>query len=167
METTRIYSYAPIWASGAQILILGTAPSRESLKQGFYYAHPRNAFWPILADIFGAPPPSTVDEKKALLTLNQIALWDVAHSCVRPGPLDQNIRDVEPNDVPGLLERCPQIRRVLFNGSSAHTLYQRFFKNISTIETIRMPSTSPAYTLAYARKLALWQSEIKKEVITS
>ena len=71
-------------AGDARLLILGTMPSVESLRQSFYYAHPRNAFWPVMAEVLGAPVPETVEEKRALLTGHRVALWDVARSCVRP-----------------------------------------------------------------------------------
>ena len=163
MEEIRIHSYDPVCFSDARILILGTAPSVESLKQGFYYAHPRNAFWPILADVFSATVPQNIDQKKALLIQNQVALWDVVHSCIRSGSLDANIRGAEPNDVPGLIASCPNIRHVLFNGAAAHALYRRFFKDAAAIHAMRMPSTSPAYTLPYAEKLHLWRDALTRE----
>ena len=81
----KIAGYAPVADENSRVLILGTVPSVESLRTGFYYAHPRNAFWPVMAEVLGAPVPETVEEKRALLTGHRVALWDVARSCVRPG----------------------------------------------------------------------------------
>lgn len=155
----RIVSFPPVAAENARLLILGTMPSVESLKQNFYYSHPRNAFWRILTEVLGESCMGTPDEKTAILIKRKIALWDVAQSCVRPGSLDSDIRDVLPNDLPGLFARCPHIEKILFNGAAAQNLYK---KHIGAVPDgcvwERMPSTSPAYTLGYARKLEAWRA---------
>lgn len=154
----RIESFAPVAGPDARILILGTMPSCESLRQNFYYAHPRNAFWPIMAQLFGEAPPESVAQKKKLLLDHRVALWDVAHSCVRPGSLDSAIRDAVANDFPALFARCPGIEKVLFNGATAEKLYWKLVGDLPEgCRWARMPSTSPAYTLAYAKKLAAWR----------
>ena len=98
----RITAFPPVAPPGARVLILGSMPSVESLNQGFYYAHPRNAFWRILADVYGEPLPVDIPGKVALLTRHDIALWDVLQSCERQGSLDSAIRQPTPN-VPALL----------------------------------------------------------------
>lgn len=154
----RIVCFEPVARPDARLLILGTMPSVESLRQSFYYAHPRNAFWPILSALLGAPLPQCVEEKKALLVDHRIALWDVAGSCVRPGSLDSAIRDAVPNDFPALFARCPGITRILFNGATAQQLYSKLVGVIPEgCSAARMPSTSPAYTLRFEQKLALWR----------
>lgn len=159
----RIASFAPVAAPDARVLILGTMPSVESLRQSFYYAHPRNAFWPMLARILSEPEPVSVEEKKALLLHHRIALWDVAQSCVRPGSLDSAIRDALPNDVPGLLKRCPEIKVILFNGATAQSLYRKLIGDVPAgLRSVRMPSTSPAYTLKFEAKRAAWQKELEE-----
>ena len=155
----RIECFPPVARGDARLLILGTMPSVESLPQSFYYAHPRNAFWPVMAEVLGAPVPETVEEKRALLTGHRVALWDVARSCVRPGSLDSAMRDVEPNDFDSLFARCPKIERILFNGDTARKLYMRLVGRMPEgCDWARMPSTSPAYTLPYARKLEAWRA---------
>lgn len=155
----RIECFPPVARGDARLLILGTMPSVESLRQSFYYAHPRNAFWPVMAEVLGAPVPETVEEKRALLTGHRVALWDVARSCVRPGSLDSAMRDVEPNDFDSLFARCPKIERILFNGDTARKLYMRLVGRMPEgCDWARMPSTSPAYTLPYARKLEAWRA---------
>lgn len=155
----RIECFPPVARGDARLLILGTMPSVESLRQSFYYAHPRNAFWPVMAEVLGAPVPETVEEKRALLTGHRVALWDVARSCVRPGSLDSAMRDVEPNDFDSLYARCPKIERIQFNGDTARKLYMRLVGRMPEgCDWARMPSTSPAYTLPYARKLEAWRA---------
>ena len=159
----RIAGFDPVAAPDARVLILGTMPSVESLRQSFYYAHPRNAFWPMLAQILAEPEPVSVEEKKALLLRRRIALWDVAQSCVRPGSLDSAIRDALPNDVPGLLKRCPEIQAILFNGATAQNLYRKLIGGVPEgLRSVRMPSTSPAYTLKFEAKRAAWQKELEE-----
>ena len=158
----RIHSYEPIFRSDARMLILGTMPSVKSLERGFYYAHERNAFWPIMARIFDVSVLETVEEKKAIMLTHQLALWDVAASCVREGSLDSNIRDCEPNDIYALMKQCPQIKRIVFNGAAARTLFLRYFRDLD-VPGVRLPSTSPAYTLSFEEKYQAWRRIVKEE----
>ena len=155
----RTYSFEPVWAEDALILILGTMPSVASLKQGFYYAHPRNAFWPMMFDLLGKAYSEDIVARKRLLTSHRIALWDVARSAVRPGSLDSAIREAAPNDIPWLLDRCPGIRVVLLNGTTAQALYKRLLPPLP-VECALLPSTSPANTMSYAKKRAAWAEHI-------
>ena len=158
----RIVSFEAVSAPDARLLILGTMPSVESLRQEFYYAHPRNAFWPIMAQVLGEEVPRSVDEKKGLLIRHGIALWDVAHSCIRPGSLDSDIRDAMPNDFAALFCVCPQIQKIIFNGATAQKLYKKLVgMPPDGVRCVQAPSTSPAYTLAFERKLALWRDEME------
>ena len=154
----RIECFEPVAAPDARLLILGTMPSVESLRQSFYYSHPRNAFWPIMAQVLGEEPPETIDQKRRMLIRHRIALWDVVNSCVRPGSLDSDIRDAEPNDFEMLFARCAGIEKILFNGAAAESL---FMKKVGAMPEgcrwARMPSTSPAYTLRFERKLSAWR----------
>ena len=157
----RIYCYAPVADAECRVLILGTMPSVESLRQGFYYAHPRNAFWRIVADTIGAELPVTIEAKKRLLLSHHLALWDVLASCEREGSLDSAILAPQPNDIPALLKACPRIERVCLNGGTAARLFERYQGGaLAGLERLRLPSTSPAYTLAYAKKLAAWRAAI-------
>ena len=159
----RITAFGPVASSDARVLILGSMPSVASLEEGFYYAHPRNAFWPILAEIYGERAPRTVEEKRSLILDHRLALWDVLKSCEREGSLDSAIRQPEVNDFSGLFERCPGIQRILFNGGAAHSLFMRFAKDALEGRTWRrLPSTSPAYTLPYEEKLALWRQALEE-----
>ena len=162
METKRIYSYEPVIDGECHTLILGTMPSVQSLRDGFYYAHPRNAFWRILSQTFEEPLPRTVEQKKSLLLRHHVALWDTAHSCVRKGSLDADMRDIQLNDIKGLLVRYPAIKRVLLNGGEAARLYRKTGADQALMRI--MPSTSPAYTLGYEEKFARWKEALKGEI---
>ena len=153
-------SFEPIYTPQARILIVGSMPSVKSLEQAQYYAHPRNAFWRILFDIFSEPPTLDYERKKALLREHGLALWDAAAICEREGSLDSDMHDVVYNDFSTLYEVCTDIRTVLCNGATAHSL---FLKSGYAGErrVVRMPSTSPAYTLPYEKKLALWKKELE------
>ena len=153
-------SFEPIYTPQAQILIVGSMPSVKSLEQAQYYAHPRNAFWRILFDVFSEPPTLDYEQKKALIREHGLALWDTAAICEREGSLDSDMHDVVYNDFSTLYEVCTDIRTVLCNGATAHSL---FLKSGYAGErrVVRMPSTSPAYTLPYEKKLALWKKELE------
>ena len=153
-------SFEPIWAENARVLIVGSMPSVKSLEDAQYYAHPRNAFWPMMFDIFGEAPSRDYERKKALIREHGLALWDAAAMCEREGSLDSDMRDVVYNDFSTLYEVCTDIRTVLCNGATAHSL---FLKSgyAGERKVVRMPSTSPAYTLPYEKKLALWKKELE------
>lgn len=153
-------SFEPIYTPQARILIVGSMPSVKSLEQAQYYAHPRNAFWRILFDIFNEPLTLDYERKKALIRGHGLALWDAAAICEREGSLDSDMHDVVYNDFSTLYEVCTDIRTVLCNGATAHSL---FLKSGYAGErrVVRMPSTSPAYTLPYEKKLALWKKELE------
>lgn len=157
----RITGFSPVAGADCRLVILGTAPSAESLRAGYYYAHPRNAFWRVLADTFDAPVPQTVGEKENLLFKNRLALWDVLCACARRGSLDSAIRDPQVNDFDAFFAAHPGITRVLFNGAAAEKLFFRFCgETLQGRAAARLPSTSPAYTLPYAQKLEIWRKEL-------
>jgi len=152
-------SFEPVFAPQARVMIVGSMPSVKSLADGEYYAHPRNAFWPIMFDIFGVEPTRDYGAKKAMIRENDLALWDVAEACEREGSLDSNMRDITYNDFASLFEKCPHIHTVLCNGGTAHTLFAKS-GNARGKTVIRMPSTSPAYTMPYQKKLAIWKETL-------
>ena len=153
-------SFEPIFAPDARVLIVGSMPSVKSLADAQYYAHPRNAFWPIMFDIFGEMPHNEYEKKQALIREHGLALWDAAATCEREGSLDSAMRGVVFNDFAGLYARCPGIHTVLCNGGTAHSL---FLKSGAAGErrVLRLPSTSPAYTMAYDKKLAAWREALR------
>lgn len=138
-------SFDPIIPPDCNILILGTLPGDESIRQSQYYAHPRNRFWQMIATITQSPFPKDYEERVAMLNRNGIALWDVAHRAERKGSLDSEIKSEEPNDIPALIASHENsLRRIIFNGKGAEKLYSRYFSRYPHIEYMSMPSTSPA-----------------------
>ncbi|MDQ7012195.1 MAG: DNA-deoxyinosine glycosylase, partial [Mariprofundaceae bacterium] len=134
----------------ARVLVLGSMPSEVSLRRQQYYAHPRNAFWPIMGELFGFDPTLPYPERLRALRANRVALWDVAHRCVRPDSLDAAMRDVEANDFPAFFAAHPQIGSIFFNGGKAEALYRqlvlpRLPAVLQAIPRKRLPSTSPAH----------------------
>lgn len=140
MRTRETHTFGPVYNEESRILILGSFPSVKSREQGFYYGHPQNRFWKVLAAIYEEEVPVEIPVKKAFLLRHHIALWDVIESCDIEGSSDSSIRNVIVNDIPGLLREAP-IEWILTNGRKAHDLYRRYIKEP---EAVCMPSTSPA-----------------------
>lgn len=134
---------APVCDGGCRVLILGTAPSRKSRESGFYYGHPQNRFWKMLAAITEEEVPQTIAEKRTLLLRNHIALHDVIHSCDIIGSSDSSIRNVEPADLERILAVTGKVP-ILCNGGMAYKLYKKYQEKRLGIEALQMPSTSPA-----------------------
>ena len=137
------HGFGPVWGPDSRLLILGTWPSPKSREMGFYYGHPQNRFWPLLAALTGRPRPQTIPEKKALILESGLALWDTLESCTIQGARDETIRDPVPNDVAGLL-KASGICAVACNGAAAHRFYQKVAQPLTGLEALRLPSTSPA-----------------------
>ena len=125
------------------MLLLGSIPSPKSREQGFFYGHPQNRFWPVLAEVLGEPIPAGIEDKRALCLRHRIALWDVLASCEIEGASDAKIRDPEPNDIAGLLART-QVRAVFTTGTAAHKLYCKLCEPSAGLPAQGLPSTSPA-----------------------
>lgn len=115
----------------------------KSREQKFFYGHPQNRFWKVMAGVCGCPVPGTIDEKKAFLAQNHIALWDTIHSCTITGSSDSSIRDVVPNDLTPILDKA-DIREIYCNGGTSYRLYEKYLRQQTGREAVKMPSTSPA-----------------------
>lgn len=152
-----IRCFEALSAPEPRLLILGSMPSVRSLELDQYYAHPRNQFWPVLSRLLKRPCPEDYAGRTELIRSHHLALWDVVGSCRRPGSLDSDIRDPLPNDIPGFLAAHPGIWGVALNGGKAFELYRRFFPELD-LPVLRLPSTSPAYTLDVERKLVQWEA---------
>ncbi|MBQ3085559.1 MAG: DNA-deoxyinosine glycosylase [Clostridia bacterium] len=138
-----IHPFPPLFDNRSEILILGSFPSVKSREQLFFYGHPQNRFWRVLAAVFGESIPETIDEKKAFLLKNNVALWDVIASCEIKGSADSSIKNVRANDLSPILENAP-IRRIFVNGGTAKKLYDRHILPVLGREALVLPSTSPA-----------------------
>lgn len=160
----EIISFEPIIGEEPKVLILGSMPSVKSLEVQEYYGFGHNQFWKIMGELFGFDKDSSYEKRKNELIKNRIALWDVIHSCRREGSLDKDIKDIEVNDIVGLVRENPSITTVILNGGKARDIYKKHFKNdLEDIESIALYSTSPANAIKYERKLEQW-SIIKKIV---
>jgi TDG/mug DNA glycosylase family protein len=163
MVDALAYSFKPIVQADAEILILGSMPGRDSLRAAQYYAHPRNIFWRVMAELLHFDAGFPYEERAAALVAARIALWDVVHCCRRQGSLDSSIEadTVVTNDFRTFFQRYDKIGSVIFNGAKAEHYYVRRVLphlNSRSLHYFRAPSTSPAHaSLSYARKLETWR----------
>ena len=154
--------FPPIARDDARWLILGTLPSQASLGARQYYAHPRNAFWRIMAELCGAG--DTYAERCQRILQHGIAVWDVLQSSVRPGSMDADIRldTARVNDFAGFFAKHPDVAAVCFNGKKAQALYTRMVEPATAARIASyhvLPSTSPAHaSLGFAEKLEAWRA---------
>ena len=141
---TRVkHSFDPVYDADCRLLILGSFPSVKSREENFYYGHPQNRFWRVLAAVLGEEVPQSVPEKKAMLLRHRIALWDVLAECEITGASDSSIRNPVANDLSVILDHAP-VQAVFTTGATAWKLYTRLQKPHTGIEAVRLPSTSPA-----------------------
>ena len=137
------HAFSPVYDSDSRMLILGTMPSPQSIKYGFYYSHPQNRFWPLMAAIFDEPIPQTPSEKASLVLRHNIALWDVLASCEIEGASDSSIRSPVPNDLTIILNAAP-VTHIYTTGKAAFNLFNKFIAPKINRQAIYLPSTSPA-----------------------
>ena len=160
--------FQPIVPMYPKILILGTMPSVTSLEQDFYYAHPRNAFWPIMQILLGQPL-STIAEKTQTLKKNGVFLWDVLQGCERKGSLDSAIKNPQANDFEMVFKQFPNLNVVAFNGQAAEKLFKQHVLKKQVLPDdltfLSLPSTSPANArLSLNDKVLLWQEKLNNLV---
>ena len=158
-----VHSFPPIESDNSSILILGTMPGKASLQAQQYYAHPQNAFWRIISEIFGIKAKNTYEARTSSIVAARIALWDVLKSCSRESSLDSDIDNdtIMLNDFASFFNNHSHIHKVCFNGAKAESLYMRhirpFLQNSSNLKYIRLPSTSPANAAtSFNEKLMAW-----------
>jgi hypoxanthine-DNA glycosylase len=155
------HPFPPLLDKHTRVLFLGSFPSIASFEHSFYYAHSRNAFWPIMEAIFNVNLPDN-EAKTAFCLTHHIGLWDVIGSCERENSSDSNLKGVVPNDFKKLLETYPNIRVIGFTGKKAFDLFQKYFKELN-IERVLLPSTSPAHAaMKKEEKMKLYQEFLAK-----
>ena len=137
------HPFPPLYDHDSRILILGSFPSVRSREQLFFYGHPQNRFWKVAAAVMGDTIPETIEEKKAFLSRNHIALWDVIASCEITGSSDASIKNITPNNLTPIFEAA-DIEAVYTNGGKSYEMYQKYQLPVTGREAIKLPSTSPA-----------------------
>ena len=165
---THIHSFPPVARADATCLIVGSMPGKASLAADQYYAHPRNAFWPVLSALLQLPADLPYPERCAALITHRIALWDVLKTCTRASSLDSDIdkTSIVANDFAGFLVAHPQITLICFNGAKAEEIWRRHVlpglpPATVAVGTLRLPSTSPAHAaLSMAEKVRRWHQAL-------
>ncbi len=152
-----VHPFPPLYDENSEILILGSLPSVKSREQKFFYGHPQNRFWKVMAQILSEEVPVTIEEKSAMLHKHHIALWDTIYSCDIIGSSDSSIKNVVPTDLKPIIEGS-KIRNVYCNGAASGKYYKKYQQKILGIEAKVLPSTSPA-NAAYSveRLLENWR----------
>ena len=145
-KNTRTYvthEFPAVYDRNSRVLLLGSIPSPKSREVGFYYGHPQNRFWKVLARVLGEEVPETISQKKSMLKKHHVALWDVLESCTIVGASDTSIEDAVPNRI-GELVKKSKVVRVFCTGATAYKLYQKYCAKDVGIDAVKLPSTSPA-----------------------
>ncbi len=155
------HEISPVYNQFSKVLILGTFPSVKSRETQFFYGHPQNRFWKVLAILLKRDLPTTIEEKRNLLLSSCIAVWDVIASCEIEGSADSSIKAVIPNDISRILKEA-DIKQIYCNGGKAYSLYEKYCKKITGWEAIKLPSTSPANaSFSLEKLLEEWKKVVK------
>lgn len=157
---TEIHTISPVYDQYSQLLILGSFPSVKSRQAQFFYGHPQNRFWKVLAAVTQASAPQTIEEKKHFLLSHHIAVWDVIQRCDIEGSSDSSIKNAVPNNLDMILTEAP-IRHIFTNGNKSYELYQKYCYPQTQRPAVKLPSTSPA-NAAYSldRLIMEWREKI-------
>lgn len=157
-----VHPVKPIYNEDSEILILGTFPSVKSREACFFYSHPQNRFWPVMARICKCDVPDTVDDKTKLILNHHFALWDVIHSCEITGSSDSSIKNVVPNDIKSIIAQT-KVDRIFVNGRKAESLYKKYLEKDIGITAVCLPSTSPANaSWSIDRLFEYWNEKINR-----
>lgn len=153
----QIHPIPPLFDGNSRVLILGSFPSVKSREAMFFYGHPQNRFWQVVAALTGAPLPQTVEEKKALILSNHLALWDSIGSCTIAGSSDSSIRNVVANDLSVITDHAP-IERIYCNGATSMKYFARYISPKLGRSAQQLPSTSPANAAwSLSRLIEAWR----------
>ena len=137
------HPFPPLFDSISDTLILGSFPSVKSREAMFFYGHPQNRFWKLMAKLFDEEVPVTIEEKSSLILRNRLALWDSIRSCTITGSSDSSVKDVVPNDLSVIFDNS-RVSRVFCNGALSHKMYMKYIFPHTNISAVKLPSTSPA-----------------------
>ena len=153
------HTFDPVFDAESKILILGSFPSVKSRENNFFYGHPQNRFWKVMANVLEWEVPTTIEEKREMLLKNHVAVWDVIASCSIVGSSDTSIKDVVINDFSRILENS-KVERIYVNGGKAYELYHKYAEKVTGIKAVKLPSTSPANAAWSLEKLIKTWKEI-------
>jgi hypoxanthine-DNA glycosylase len=153
--------FAPVVDNRTRVLILGSLPGARSLSAGQYYAHPQNQFWRLAGGVIGAClSESPYHARLEILSQHGIGLWDTVAEARRAGSLDSALEAIAPNDLLTLIEQLPSPLLIAFNGKKAAMIGRRQLMSVPYVATVTLPSSSPAHTMAFERKLEFWTSAL-------
>ena len=162
MNTVLYHPFGPLYNKKSRVLILGSFPSVKSREQNFFYGHPQNRFWKVIAAVYEQPLPQTIEEKKQLILDNGLALWDSIASCEITGSSDSSIRNARANDINVILESC-NIEKIYCNGRKSYEIYTRLIEPVTGRKAECLPSTSPANAQWSLEKLVGAWSVLKEQ----
>ena len=155
------HTFEPVFDENSKILILGSFPSVKSRENNFFYGHPQNRFWKVMASVLNWEVPATIEEKKEMLLKNHVAVWDVIASCSIQGSSDTSIKDVVVNDFSRILNNS-RVEHIYVNGGKAYELYHKYAEKVTGIQAVKLPSTSPANAAWNLEKLTkVWKETIE------
>ena len=154
------HPFPPLYDKDSKILILGSFPSVKSREQMFFYGHPQNRFWKVIAGIFAEKVPEIIDEKRSLILKNHLALWDVIAECEIVGSSDSSIKNAKANDLSVILNNS-SVKKIIVNGKTAEKLYIKYIEPKTGIKAVVLPSTSPANAAWKLERLTeTWKEEL-------
>ena len=154
------HPFPPLYDKDSKILILGSFPSVKSREQMFFYGHPQNRFWKVIAGIFAEKVPEIIDEKRSLILKNHLALWDVIAECEIVGSSDASIKNAKANDLSVILNNS-SVKKIIVNGKTAEKLYIKYIEPKTGIKAVVLPSTSPANAAWNLERLTeTWKEEL-------
>ena len=157
------HPFPPLYDKNSRVLILGSFPSVKSREMMFFYGHPQNRVWKVIASIFDEAVPNSIEEKKKLILGNHLALWDVIAECEIVGSSDASIKNARANDLSEILDNAP-IRKIIVNGKTAERLYIKYIEPVTGIKAVVLPSTSPANAAwSLERLIDIWEAELKNK----
>jgi len=160
-QSVQQHPFPPLYDKDSKVLILGSFPSVKSREMKFFYGHPQNRFWKVIASIFDQENPTSIEEKKKLILDNHLALWDVIAECEISGSSDASIKNAKANDLSEIIKNS-KIQKIIVNGKTAERLYIKYIEPVTGIKAVVLPSTSPANAAwSLERLVDVWKSEIK------
>lgn len=163
----EVHNIPPLYDEKAKILILGSFPSVKSREGQFFYHHPQNRYWKVMAAVLQCQAPETIEEKKQMILSHHVAMWDVIASCEIMGSSDSSIKNVIPNDIGKLLQET-EIDKIYTNGGTAHKYYRKYIYKRIGKEDIVLPSTSPANAAWSLERLTeVWKEKITEGMISA